>query len=854
MPKSRDEQRAVNRCMKARIPSDLRVLLPLMVLMLGGCSLIATNQSEMKEPLLTENLLQGVREQKAARGDSAQSTRLESVDEPQQTGFYVTTKPPQPNRTSAGSAPPPLPPPLDPKDQVSSSVALENMPLPQFINAIYAVVLKRNVSVDPAVLKRTDLVSLRTGKPQTAEQLASTAQAVLRSYGIAVNEFQGLVRVVPETGQSGYLPEIRRGRAQPDVPAGLRPVFFLVELEHTNVANATNWLRTLFPGRLTLTDDPARNAILISGQSDIVSAAMEALQLLDQPLLRGRLSVRITPVFWSADEMAKRLVDVLAAEGYAAAVNPGANTPILVMPVGPVNSVIVFATNEQVLNHILRWARDLDQTPQGRNGGFITYYVRNTDASDLAKTLQEVMGGAASAATGTTAAAGSATGGKKVVVNTAANSLIIRATPSEYQQWYGLLQELDRPARAALIMATVAEVRLTDSEQFGFNWLLKQFVSNGMRVNAGVGIGKSPSVGTFYLNFASMSGDPRALLTALASSNRIRILSNPSVVALNGQSATIQVGQEVPILTSQVTNANTSTSTGQGTLQTIQYRNTGVILKVKPVIHSGGRIDLEVSQEVSAAQKNETGVESSPIILTRRVETKLSLSDGNTTLLGGLISENRTSGDAGLPYLKDIPVAGALFRTTSSLSTERTELVVLLTPYVIGDDFDAAAVTEAFRSQFAWATTLPPATGSGMNKKAIDPVSVGTAQPSPATPDAGQTEPRAADEKGVGQQPVVTPLPPAKMPPAGQKAPPKGQPKSYVVPDADEPALVLSRSVAPMQQPTRPLLPAASTGPASGGGAAVPVEARGQAARTQGAPVMDEALKQELLKTIQGGR
>jgi general secretion pathway protein D len=578
------------------------------------------------------------------------------------------------------------------------------MPMPQFINAIFGAILERNVSIDPAIMQRTDMVTFRTGKPQSASQIFVAAKALLRSYGIAVNDYSGTVRIVPENSQTGTLPEIRRGRALPEVPASLRPIFFLAELEHTNIAQVSNWLRTLFQSRLTVQEDQQRNALLLSGQSDTVSAAMEVIQMLDQPLMRGRLSARIVPVFWSADEMAKRIVEMLQAQGYAAASNAGANTPILVLPVGPVNSIIVFAGNETILNHVLRWAQDLDQSPQGRAGNFINYHVRNTDADDLARTLAEVMGMSQQGNSGNPQAA-ARPNSSRVVVNRAANILIIQTTPAEFQQWYGLLQELDRPSRSALITATVAEVRLTDDEQFGFQWMLAQFVSKGYNVNVGTsgGVSNVAKDGVFRVGVATLAGDPRGLLTALASSNKIRILSNPSIMARNGQDASIQVGQEVPILTSQVSNANTGSGTGQGILQTIQYRNTGVILRVRPVIHAGGRIDLDVSQEVSAAQKNETGVDSSPIILTRRVETKLSVSDGNTLLLGGLMQEQQTAGNAGIPRLKDIPYVGNLFRTSISDTKERTELVILLTPYIIEDDFDAQSITEAFRNQFAWA-------------------------------------------------------------------------------------------------------------------------------------------------------
>ena len=189
----------------------------------------------------------------------------------------------------------------------------------------------------------------------------------------------------------------------------------------------------------------------------------------------------------------------------------------------------------------------------------------------------------------------------------------------------------------------------------------------------------------------------RLVLNALATSNRATILSSPRVVARNGETARIQVGQEVPIVTSQQSSLDSTTDTGAGVLQTIQYRNTGVILNVKPSIFSGDRIDLDVKQEVSAAQETSTGVNNSPTFLTRNVDTKLTLEHGSTVLLGGLISDDRSTGDKGVPWLMRIPVIGQLFRVDTD-KTARTELIVLITPYVVNDGSDARHYTEAFKS------------------------------------------------------------------------------------------------------------------------------------------------------------
>lgn len=729
----------------------------------------------------------------------------------QGTQFFKTPVPPL---SAATPAPTPLtPPPIaNAGDETVSAVTLDGIPLPQFINTIYATILKRNVSVDSAIQTRTDLVSLRTGKPQTAAQLSAAAQTVLRSYAVSINEFEGLVRAVPSAGVGGASAEILRGRAQPDIPGSLRPIFYLMELDNTSQASAVTWVRTLFQGRVTVTEDPPRNAIMLSGQSDSVMAAVDAIQSLDRPGMRGRYSARITPVFWSATEIATKLVEILTAQGYSASANAVSPSPILILPIASINSLVVFTVSEEALNHTLRWARELDQTQPTRSGGrYITYYVRNTDAGEVAKTLQEVLGGGASTQP---AAAGAApavrpTGGSKVVVNAVANSIIIQSSPAEYQQIYSLLQELDRPARSALIMATVAEVTLSDDEQFGFNWLLSQFNAGGYIVNGGMGPKRTADASSpqgIALNIASIAGDPRALLTALATSSKVRVLSNPSIVTVSGQMASIQVGQDVPILTSQISNANT----GSGTLNTVQYRNVGVILKVKPTIRAGGRVDLEIGQEVSGVSTVETGLGNSPVVNTRKVETRLSTSDGNTMLIGGLIREQREGANAGIPYLKDIPLVGALFRTKGGTTSTRTEMVLLITPHVMEDDFDSRAMTEAFRGQFAWGGDLPLATKDAAK---------------PQSPPAGDLS--AAQSTERVSEPYKLPLAPDVDTRPKQQAKPTN--RNSVVIDSPTTGEGAQRPL------TQPLIPAKPDAPMG-----------------QGKPVTDEKLRQELLDAIRG--
>ena len=593
------------------------------------------------------------------------------------------------------------------------------VPLTTLVQVVYADLLGRSVQIDPKVMERRDLVSFRTPPDQNAAQIEDAMQLLLKSFGLAALDFGSLVRVVPDGAQSGYLPELRRGSALPETPERLRPVFQLVELEAVRTVEVAGWLKTIMGNRVTVTEDTSRNAVLLSGTSDNVAAAIDTIRLLDQPLMRGRTSLRVTPVYWSAQDLATTLQQVLTAEGYSMApINQplqsgGVRHPITLLPVPTTNSLLVFSISDDVMRHVKSWVDKLD-TPSRQTTGknFFTYTPRNVSADSLARMLGQVMQGgssgtqasAAPAAGAQSAAAGSSTStaaslpsSSRLVVDSNTNTLIFNTNAENYSQLISLLNTLDQPSKSALIEVTVAEVRLTDTYTLGIEWLLRESGANGALTTIGTIGGLGLGTAGLTLTHLASGGDVRLILNALATSNQATILSSPRVVARNGEVARIQVGQEVPIITSQQSTLSGTTGDSAGVLQTIQYRNTGVILSIRPSIFSGDRIDLDVKQEVSAAIETSTGVNISPTFLTRNIDTKLTLEHGSTVMLGGLISDDRTTGDRGVPWLKNIPILGQLFRVNND-NAARTELIVLITPYVVNDGSDARHYTEELKA------------------------------------------------------------------------------------------------------------------------------------------------------------
>lgn len=735
-----------------------------------------------------------------------------------------------------------------PRDSEEVTMALEQTPLPMFIQIVYGNVLKRPYSMDQAVTARTDLVTFKTSQPITAARMEELTARLLRSYGLAVHDYDGLVRIVPENAAPGMLPQLRRGKALPQTPEPQRPVFHHVELDAVRSGEVNQWLKQMLGSRVTLQEDASRNGFLLSGTHADVRAALDLIETLDQPRMRGRVARRISPAFAGATEFATRLMDVLAAQGYSVANSATtANAAILVIPIPAIGSVIVFTSNDTLMSHALRWARELDRPPagQGQNALF-TYAVRYADAQQLADTLGEILGGGSGAAPApapaapgqTAAAAPRSSGGGRIVVNNATNTLIIRGTTAEeYQQIMTLLRELDRPTKTALIEVVVAELSRQASRSLGINWTYARAGGlPGSNIVRSITNGENAGLNISFIN------DPRTLvatLNALADRNEVRILSSPKVMARNGEAASISVGDDVPIITSQQSTGTVSGGifggTQTGILQQVQYRSTGMLLRVRPVINSGNRLDLDVSQEVSTPRRTETGVSASPTISTRRVETKLSLRDGSTVLLGGLIRNESSNGDAGVPFLKDIPVVGSLFKTQST-GDNQTELLIMITPYVINDDYEAEAISDAMQNTFGdWARDLKPARlppRSEETSPSAAPPAMPSDVPSPRAPDMPIP---------AGPSPAPTPA----TPPGSAPARPVDDGVTMSRPGGAAPANAAPANAAPANAAPAAAAPAASEPPKSSTPPPADAPIKG------GAVVDDEQMKQEILKRLQ---
>lgn len=325
-------------------------------------------------------------------------------------------------------------------------------------------------------------------------------------------------------------------------------------------------------------------------------------------------------------------------------------------------------------------------------------------------------------------AAANKTNSMRIIANRRSNALMIYATPDEYRMVDAMLAKMDVLPLQVLIEATIAEVTLNDDLQYG-----TQFYFQGKGINGELSTATSGAItttaastlgGTYPAFVVTKSvGAVKATLSALQSVTEVKVLSSPQLLVLDNEVAQLMVGNQVPVITQTATSTLTSTSE---VVNSVDYHSTGVILQVMPRVNSGGLVTLNISQEVSDVVTTTSSSIDSPTFEERKVKSRVVVQDGQTVGLAGLIRDTTSRENAGIPWLKDIPLLGGLVSNQTNSRT-RTELLILLTPRVVRNQRDARALTDDMRAKLGHANAVPmdlqtlPASGSSNPNDSFSP-------------------------------------------------------------------------------------------------------------------------------------
>lgn len=620
-----------------------------------------------------------------------------------------------------------LPPPVKPIEahrvtMVDTPVMInaERMPLSDFIIHALGETLKVAFVMDEKMLNNKKPITMRMPEPMPPEKALEMIMGMLEKYGYYLDEKAGALYVLEKP------PEPREPRSPVDIRVGTTPenspaeILQVVPLRHVRPADVEPLIKDLFRSGVQVKPYSRQNVIVLYGRASQMKPVMEFLETFDVPYLQKKKVFILRLTYWQTDEFIAQLKSIMEGLGFIVAKTPREPGPLL-MPIKQLNAVLVIAPDETTAGNILGWKEKLD-TPEAAGTEFkaYTFIPKYSLASELVESIQKLYGSmpvtgrtAMQAAAGPQrpAAARAAverkdssfeSTGLKMSADDKKNMIIILSTPDVYRNLLNLLQTLDIPARQVLIEATIVSLKLTDELKYGVEWLIRNTWNGDTYVlgtlgHLGTGLSTDP-VGLSY-SFLSRTGQFRALINAYALANKANILSTPRLMVLDNMEATIQIGQDVPTVTGQITDVSGTTTSSTSVAQSIQYRSTGIMLKVKPTINTEGLLTLEISQEVSKVEG--AGVGESPIITTRKINTSVVATHGQTIVLGGLMEETSSLTENKVPLLGDIPFLGNLFKSTGK-TKEKTELLVLVTPTILTNADDATRVTRQLRDELKW--------------------------------------------------------------------------------------------------------------------------------------------------------
>jgi general secretion pathway protein D len=596
------------------------------------------------------------------------------------------------------------------------NLAFVDADVKRVVDAVLGSMLGLDYSVDPAVQGN---VTLRTSQPVARESLLPLLETALRSVNAVILIQGSSYRVLPrEAALRSGAPVAPRGSSGPSSTSAAQVPGFATEvvtLQHGSARELGRLLEQFLGKDIVAGIDNALNQVVIRGSSEERAAARQLIERFDVDTLADMNFQLFRLENVDADTLLSELERIFAPPYDII------GSRVRIVPLGRLRSVLAIANDRADIARIEPWIRRLDAGGSGKRKLY-SYVVQNGRARDLAASLQLVLGTGggeqnvdgsptppsqqqqpivselgraepSEAIAPQSPLPGSSTpvlaggSGPRVVPNEPNNSLLIYANGEEYEFIREALDKLDQPVAQVLIEATLAEVTLSNDLRFGVNF--RAFDGNDGVTNSGSAGGIPASVFPGF-SISVIGSTASAVLNTLQSKTNIRVLSAPKLIVLNNQTATLQVGDQVPIVIQQ---AQSVAAPGAPIVNTIELRDTGVILKVTPRVNDSGTITLDITQEVSdVAETTSSGI-NSPTIQQRRLATTVSTRTGQMIALGGLIRDRTSRTKSGIPLLSQIPIVGALFGQHVNTGA-RTELIMLLTPTIIRSPDEVRAIVD----------------------------------------------------------------------------------------------------------------------------------------------------------------
>ena len=621
----------------------------------------------------------------------------------------------------------------------------ENTPVATVAKVVLGDILNLGYAIDP---RAQGTISLASGRPIAKSDMLFVLENALRVNNLLLVRDVVGYRILPAT--DGAIGSIDR----PGPEGSTEPGYGLtvIPVQYVSAETLVKLMEGFESKPGAIRADPSGRILLVLGTGTERQAALDTVRTFDVDWLRGQ-SVGIYPVYNGAPATLVTELEKIMDSGETGL----SHNMVKFQAIERQNSILVVTSKPQLLRMASTWISRLDKSSVASTGVKV-YRVKYGDAKQMAALLSNMFTGSGSSGLesaanqiapnagattlstvdrltggakqetpnangpgatgqGADAAAAISTAGTlgplgaggpggaggaplpnvRITADVANNSILVYASEEDYRIIERALTQLDRPKLQVAIDVTIAEVTLNDQLDYGVQF----FLDKGAVLNVSQStLPVTPTLPGFNVVLGNALS-PRVVINALHQYTDVKILSNPSLVVVDNQPATLEVGDQVPITTGSAT----VLSANNAVVNTVDYKNTGIILKVQPRVNSNGTVLLDIEQEISAVVDNLTnGVPAStttnltPTISERRVKSELSVANGQTVLLAGLIQETQNVTHSGIPILDRIPVVGDAFGSKNN-SIQRTELILFIRPQIIHDGADASVVAEELRSK-----------------------------------------------------------------------------------------------------------------------------------------------------------
>lgn len=593
----------------------------------------------------------------------------------------------------------------------------DNADLRDVINTVGSIT-NENFILGPGLDAR---ITIHSAKKIPVSEVLSVFESVLEANGMSLVRSGEFYKIVSGTAAKQKPLEVRKSSEAGTVPDRDRPVTQIIPVKYIPVTEVSTVLTPMLSQFGSVIPNPRNNLLIVNDLSSNIVRLLKVLNEIDVNAFKNTRMSFFKPRYSDVLSLSNELTEVLNALNLT-------REGVALVPIERINSLVVFSASPTLLKTIEGWIRKLDEEVMTGQNIFI-YPVQNVKAeniADILRTLYEAEGGTRSKVTAqrTQPASQKGTARRQVTRSTRpkqsagtsrveiitfepTNSLVILAPPGLYREMVETVKKLDVYPREVLIEAIIAQVDISDTDEFGIRWsvlheiskiggsedyigLAQGNIADSLPLDSAPSLVSGPTGGFSYMLFKP--DKLTALLYAFASKSKTKILQSPRLLVRDQEEATIEVGKEIPTASS-----TTSTTTTDTLTQNIEYKTVGIKLKIKPTINEEKTVVLDIEQEVSDVNEagRTVGGLSYPEFTTTNTKTSIVIPDKQGVVIGGIMEESKGKSYEGIPLLSSIPILGNLFRYNTD-RTEKTELVIIIIPHVVTNWTEGDTLSKEF--------------------------------------------------------------------------------------------------------------------------------------------------------------